>query len=118
MQELKDKLAIAYLREDEWGLTSLLDLLLRIYEAIVGGQAGQNAATQLNLQGKPHEESEQIVWELISDFLQGRSLLLIAENLDTILENIGIEGQKRLRAIIQTSPVWNILATSTSISSD
>jgi tetratricopeptide (TPR) repeat protein len=118
MQELTDKLAIAYLREDEWGLTSLLDLLLRIYEAIVGGPAGQNAATQLNLQGKPHEESEQIIWALISDFLQGRSLLLIAENLDTILGNIGIEGQKRLRAIIQTSPVWNILATSTSISSD
>ncbi len=40
------------------------------------------------------------------------------ENLDTILGNIGIDGQARLRALIQTYPVWNILATTTIISSE
>jgi hypothetical protein len=66
-----------------------------------------------SLVGKSPEVSEQIVWHTIQNLLGRRSLLVIAENLDTILGNIGIDGQARLRALIQTYPVWNMLAAST-----
>jgi tetratricopeptide (TPR) repeat protein len=115
---LEDKLAIALLREDEWGLTSVLDLLIRIYETLQPSEALSVLPLKNGLIGKPPEDSEQIVWQSIQDLLGGRSLLVIAENLDTILGNIGIVGQARLRALIQTHPVWNILATSTTIPSD
>lgn len=115
---LKDKLAIAFLREDEWGLSSVLDLLIRIYETLQPAEASNIPSLKAGLMGKPPEDSEQIVWQSIQTFLSGRSLLVIAENLDTILGNIGIDGQARLRALIQTHPVWNILATSTTIPSD
>jgi tetratricopeptide (TPR) repeat protein len=115
---LKDKLAIAYLREDEWGLTSVLDLLVRIYEALVSAEPSAIPPLRSGLSGKPAEESEQIVWRLIEALLGNRSLLLIAENMDTILGGIGTEGQARLRALIQTHPVWSILATSTTIPPD
>lgn len=118
LPELRDKLAIAYLREDEWGLTSLLDLLIRIYQAAIRSRTGVEPALQTQLHNKSSEESERIIWRLLLEFLGDRSLLVIAENLDTILASIGIEGQRRLRALIQTYPIWNILATSTSISPD
>jgi tetratricopeptide (TPR) repeat protein len=116
-ENLKDKLSIAYLREDEWGLTSVLDLLIRIYEALVPSDTGISTLKP-GLHGKSAEESEAIVWRSIQRTLGNHSLLVIAENFDTILANIGLDGQKRLRALIQTNPVWNILATSTTISSD
>jgi tetratricopeptide (TPR) repeat protein len=116
--ELSDKLAIAYLREDEWGLTSVLDLLIRIYEALHSADSSAIPPLRGGLSGKPAEESEMIVWKSIRTLLGNRSLLLIAENMDTILGNIGVEGQARLRALIQTHPVWSILATSTTIPPD
>ncbi len=34
MEDLRDKLLIAWLREEEWGVASFLDLLLRIFRAL------------------------------------------------------------------------------------
>jgi len=116
-ESLRNRLSIAYLREDEWGLTSLLDLLIRIYGAAVDSSS-EEFQLLANLHNKPYEDAEEHVWRLLQTFLGKRSLLVIAENVDSILASIGIEGQQRLRSLIQTYPVWNILATSTSISSD
>lgn len=117
-EALRDKLAIAYLREDEWGLTSVLDLLIRIHDALSEPDSTSGPNLRSTLHGKPTEDAEQTVWRSIHTLLGRRSLLLIAENLDTVLHNIGIDGQKRLRAIIQTYPVWHFLATSTTVSAD
>ena len=110
--------AIAYLREDEWGLTSLLDFLIRVYESLTSSDAGIRLSSTLPFGDKRSEESEQAVWNLIREFLKDRSLLVIVENLDTVLANIGLDGQQRLRGLIQTYPIWSFLATSTLISAD
>jgi tetratricopeptide (TPR) repeat protein len=114
-KSIMDKLAIAYLREDEWGITSLLDLLIRIYEANVGNQPGLKPISELSLEGKSPLESEEIVWSLIREILADRSLLVIIENLDIVLGNMGAESQKRFRALVQTTSIWSFLATSTTV---
>ena len=54
--------AIAYLREDEWGLTSLLDFLIRVYESLTSSDAGIQLSSTLPFGDKRSEESEQAVW--------------------------------------------------------
>src|ERR1700739_3492512 len=56
---LDKKLGIAFLREDEWGLTSVLDLLIRIYEALQLPEASNAFSLKSSLIGKSPEDSEQ-----------------------------------------------------------
>ena len=117
-QKLEKRVGIAYLREDEWGLTSLSDLLLRIYEALGGSRTDESTGLQINSFDKTSLDLETIIWKLILEKLGKRSLLVIIENLDTVLANIGFDGQQRLRGLVQTFPIWSFLATSTTISKD
>src|SRR6185503_20768268 len=34
LEDLREKLLIAWMREEEWGITSLLDLIMRIFRAL------------------------------------------------------------------------------------
>src|SRR5208337_2437782 len=108
--ELKDRLVIAYLREDEWGVTSFLDLLLRILREL-------NVPTR-ELQSLTLEEAEERAWGALRDLVQGKTLLVILENLDTILRSLGEEGQRKWRSSTQNSPFWSVLATTPSLSED
>jgi tetratricopeptide (TPR) repeat protein len=108
--ELKDRLVIAYLREDEWGVTSFLDLLVRILREL-------NVPTH-ELQSLSTEGVEVGAWRTLHDLVQGKTLLVILENLDTILRSLGEEGQRKWRSCIQNSPLWSVLATTPSLSED
>ena len=108
--ELKDRLVIAYLREDEWGVTSFLDLLVRILREL--------KVPTRELRTLPLEEAEEHAWRTLREFAQGKTLLLILENLDTILRSLGEEGQRKWRSCIQNSPIWSVLATTPSLSED
>jgi tetratricopeptide (TPR) repeat protein len=108
--DLKDKLLIAYLREDEWGITSFLDLLVRVLRAI---GADTSALTNLN-----PSTVEQQAWNMLRERIAGKTLLVILENLGGVLRNLGEAGQKKWRALIQTYPCWAVLATTPALSSD
>lgn len=116
--KLAEKFVPAYLREDEWGLTSLFDLLVRIYESLPDAASTEIRDSLSGFREMRPEQAEASIWKLIRSVLKDRSILLIIENLDTVLFNIGRDGQQRLRALIQNYPVWNILATTTTISAD
>jgi tetratricopeptide (TPR) repeat protein len=108
---IADKLCIAYLREDEWGVNSFLDLLLRIYRVIsdLRGADADEKASDLTVTGST--AAENVIWRRLRATLGTRTLLLIVENLGSIFEKIGEEGQRQWRALMQTYPCWSILAS-------
>ncbi|HEY9301899.1 MAG TPA: winged helix-turn-helix domain-containing protein, partial [Phormidium sp.] len=119
MEDLQDKLLIAWLREEEWGIASFLDLLRGIFRAIAKEypevyQAQLHDEVE-NLYDLSLEQAEFKAAELLRDFVGKRVLLLIVENLEDVFSGLGDFGQKQLRAYIQNYSFLTILATSQSL---
>lgn len=111
--ELKDRLAIAWLREEEWGIASYLDLLLSILRAIHETYDDRALAKRCtDLLKKTPEEAEHEAEDLLLNWIGERTLLVIAENMDEIFLGLEEVGQKKLRALIQNHPVLTFVATS------
>lgn len=116
MEDLRDRLLIAWLREEEWGVTSFLDLLLRIFRALMEEYDDPDLAERVEaLYDLPSDAAERAATTLLGVFVRGRTLLLIVENLAAVFAGLGDVGQKRLRACIQENPFWSILATAQSL---
>ncbi|TAE78183.1 MAG: tetratricopeptide repeat protein [Oscillatoriales cyanobacterium] len=119
MKDLQDKLLIAWLREEEYGIASFLDLLIAILRAI-GKEYPAEYQTQLHdavegLYELSAEDAESQAAQLLKDFIDGRVLLLIVENLDDVFSGLDDIGQKQFRAYIQNYGFLTILATSQSL---
>ncbi|MEQ9480878.1 tetratricopeptide repeat protein [Coleofasciculus sp. F4-SAH-05] len=125
-EALQNRLLIAWLREEEWGVTSFLDLLLRIFRAlqendgdfakiqVKGGREGLIKRVESLYELSP-DEAEQAGAELLKEIIGENSLLLLMENLDDIFSGLGKKGQKQLHAFLQENPGCMILATSQSL---
>jgi tetratricopeptide (TPR) repeat protein len=111
MDDLKERLLIAWLREEEWGVTSFLDLLLRIFRALAEGDSTVERQME-GLFDLSSEEAEAAGTKLLNELIGARTLLLIAENLDDLFGGLGEQGQQKLRAFLQTHANCTILATS------
>ncbi|MEO9126250.1 MAG: ATP-binding protein, partial [Microcoleus sp.] len=118
MEDLQDKLLIAWLREEEYGIASFLDLLIAILRAI-GKEYPAEYQAQLHdaVEGlyESPENAESVAALLLRDFIGNRVLLLIVENLDDVFSGLGDIGQKQFRAYLQTYGFLTILATSQSL---
>ncbi|WP_236504399.1 tetratricopeptide repeat protein, partial [Tychonema sp. BBK16] len=119
MEDLQDKLLISWLREEEWGIASFLDLLRGIFRAIAQEYP---AAYQVELHDEVEklydlspEQAEYQAAQLLTEFVGNRVLLLIVENLEDVFSGLGEFGQKQLRAYIQNHSFLTILATSQSL---
>jgi hypothetical protein len=116
MDDLRDCLIIAWLREEEWGVTSFLDLLLRIFRALLAEHNDPALAERIEtLYDMSPSAAERAGGELLREFIGNRTLLVLVENLDGMFEGLGEEGQKRLRAYLQENPFCTILATAQSL---
>ena len=112
MDDLSDHLLIAWLREEEWGVTSFLDLLLRIFRALLEEYNDAELSERVeSLYDLPSDDTEGAGAMLLKEYVGERTLLILVENLDDLFEGLGDEGQKRLRAYIQENPFCTILAT-------
>jgi len=107
---LTDRMTIAFLREDEWGITSFADLLIRILRAIEADYAPSP--------GVSAEEVENEARKTLESATKGKTLLVIAENVDAILSSLGEAGQRKWRALIQTECCWAVLAAAPALSPD
>jgi tetratricopeptide (TPR) repeat protein len=119
MEDLRDKLLIAWLQEEEWGIASFLDLLRGIFRALAKEypevyQAELHDDVEKLYDLSP-EQAEFKAAELLRDFVGKRVLLLIVENLEDVFSGLGDFGQKQLRAYIQNYSFLTILATSQSL---
>jgi len=119
IKDLRDKLLIAWLQEEEWGIASFLDLLRGIFRAIAKEYKPEYEAELHNdvekLYDLSPEQAEFKAAELLRDFVGKRVLLLIVENLEDVFSGLGDFGQKQLRAYIQNYSFLTILATSQSL---
>ncbi|MCH8294524.1 MarR family transcriptional regulator, partial [Candidatus Poribacteria bacterium] len=116
MEDLRDRLRIAWLREEEWGVTSFLDLLLRIFNALIEEYKDDDLAEHLeSLYNLPADAAERTGATILKEYVGGRTLLLLAENLDDLFNGLGDIGQKQLRAYLQENSFCTILATSQSL---
>ena len=119
MEDLRDKLLIAWLQEEEWGIASFLDLLRGIFRALAKEYEPEYKAELHDdvekLYDLSPEQAEFKAAELLRDFVGKRVLLLIVENLEDVFSGLGDFGQKQLKAYIQNNSFLTILATSQSL---
>jgi tetratricopeptide (TPR) repeat protein len=109
-QELKDKLMVAWLREEEWGVDSWLDLVVRIFRAL-GEATVETKGLLAQLQQVSISEAETLATQLLTDLIGDKTLLLIIENLDELFAGLGEKGQQKFRSFLQERQCCTILAT-------
>ncbi|KXX65667.1 AAA family ATPase [Marichromatium gracile] len=113
---LAAQLRIAWLPEDPYitGYTTLLALILRQLRQDETDLAWLEARLDDALD-LPTEQQTGALEQRLLECLDGRTLLLIVENLDDLLTALKDAGQKQLRAFIQNHGNTSILATTTSL---
>ncbi|MFB2920103.1 MULTISPECIES: tetratricopeptide repeat protein [Aerosakkonema] len=122
IEDLRDKLLIAWLAEEEWGVTSFLEFLRRIFWALekeypeeYNAQLNQKVKELEAIYKSSPDEATHTAKALLKDFVGKRTLLLLVENLDDLFDALGEIGQKQLRAYIQNYSFLTILATAQSL---
>ncbi len=112
--DLRDRLLLAWLREEEFGVTSFLDLVLRILHALAGEHEDKPefAGRVQALYHLPPDKAELAALELLGVWMRGRSLLVLAENLDELFSGLGARGQTRLLRFLREQDNCSLLASS------
>ena len=110
---LEERVAVALLNEEEWGVASYLDLLVRILRALAERTPGlrEEIAKIYERFARDPANAETFAASLLREHTQDKTLLLLCENLVDLFDGLDDEGQKRWRAAIQESGNWCIVAT-------
>ncbi len=101
-REVKDTALIAWMREEEWGVTSFFELVLRILRTLHASypeleiEARTSPLYDLSLQ-----QAEKMAESILLEVLGTKRLLVFLENLDDLFDQLGDQGQKAWRAFIQ-----------------
>ena len=110
--DLREPPLIAWLREEEWGISAFRDLLMRILLTLADERGDADLRRRAEaLYARDPDAVERLAGNLLRDCIAGRTLLLMVENLDDMFAGLGEQGQQRLRAYIQENPFFTILAT-------
>ena len=109
----RDSVALALLKEEEWGVASFLDLIVRILRALAEEVPHLNAeiADVYDKFSRDPVDAETFAFKLLRRHSEGKTLLLLCENLVDLFQGLGDEGQKRWRSAIQEAGNWAIVAT-------
>ena len=115
--DARDRVAVALLKEEEWGVASFLDLVVRILRALADRAPDLDAKIVgiYDRFSKDPAEAEALAVELLRQHTRGKTLLLLCENLVDLFHGLGEEGQKRWRAAIQEAGNWAIVASTPSL---
>ncbi len=104
-EQLARALAVVVVAEDAVDIGSHADLLVAIV-AVLGTSAEIDSAHLLRRDGG-RAELERLVLAV----LDGRPLVLVVENLDRVFSEFGSEGQRQLRAFVETSRAVMLVAS-------
>lgn len=111
-EDLQDRMRIAWLREEEWGVSSFLDLLHRILRTLAETYKDEDLHAQTEkLFSLSTRTAERRAGDLLRSFLNGRALVLMTENLDDMFAGLGKKEQHRFRAYLQEEESWTVVAT-------
>jgi tetratricopeptide (TPR) repeat protein len=116
-EELKKRLLIVFLLEDELGVATFLDFVVRLLRAIQRwypehGQLGRDLEVLYDL---PAAVREERAVSLLLDAAGGKDVLIITENLGLTFDKtrgFGHEGQQALRNLFQQQPIFMVFASS------
>ena len=108
-----DRVAVALLNEEEWGVASFLDLVVRILRALADRAPDLDAeiAKIYDRFSRDPADAETFALARLRQHTGGKTLLLLCENLVDLFDGLGEEGQKRWRATIQEDSNWTIVAS-------
>jgi tetratricopeptide (TPR) repeat protein len=112
-KSLTDKLRIAWLAEDE-SSPAFFKFLLRICRALRGRYPTEfpdPPTADLHALSDDTRRANHLIQFLLKH-LDGRTLLVVVENLDRVFHELKTEGQQKWRAFLQEHPVAATLATS------
>ena len=113
----RDRVAVALLKEEEWGVASFLDFIVRVLRALADQVPGLDAeiAGICDRFSKDPAAAEAFAVARLRQYTRGKTLLLLCENLVDLFAGLGEEGQKRWRAAIQEDGNWTIVASTPSL---
>jgi tetratricopeptide (TPR) repeat protein len=116
-EKARARLRIAFLNEEEWGVASFLDLLVRILRSLATTDSSLTPRIEdiYSLHQRDFARAQEAAEALLAEYMGKKTLLLICENLEDIFDGISEEGQRRWRSYIQEHPFWTILATAPSL---
>jgi DNA-binding transcriptional ArsR family regulator len=112
-RRMLDRVLVAFLNEEEWGVASYLDFLVRILRALAveSVELADRISDVYTKFAQDPRQAESLAERLIVDHVRGKTLLLICENLIDLFEGLAEEGQRRWRSYLQETGFWAILAT-------
>lgn len=115
--DARASVAVAVLKEEEWGVSSFLDVLTRILGALADSLPEINAEIDEihDRFSKDSADAEAFAVARLRHRTRGKTLLLLCENLVDLFDGLGEEGQKRWRATIQEDGNWAIVASTPSL---
>ncbi len=121
--QINDQVVIAYLKEEERGVATFLDWLIRILKSFEKQESDPEKISEKlrSLTLLPLTEAEKEAKRYIIEYVGNRRLLLFCENLGEIFsetKGMGIKGQRKFRDMIQQDPVWVIIATTQNLFDD
>jgi len=106
------KLLVIALTEDAEGVVSYADLLFTMIErAMLGGAASAADASATLAAARAARRDADALEALLRELCGARVVILVLENLDRVFADIGISGQRRLRAFVETWRRLVILAS-------
>jgi DNA polymerase III delta prime subunit len=114
--EAKDKALVAWMREEEWGVTSFFELIMRILRTLdatyphLGIQQKTEPLYDLT-RNQAETQAEAILLATVSD----KCVVILLENLDDLFDQIGDHGQKAWRAFIQNHSNMVLVCSSPSL---
>jgi len=115
-KEVREKGLIAWMREEEWGVTSFFELVLRILRTLDQKQPELGIAARTTpLYELTLKQAEAQASSLLLDVLGDKTLLVLLENLDDLFDQLGDAGQRQFRAFIQNHPQLVLVTTTPSL---
>ncbi|BCO29601.1 hypothetical protein MIZ03_4524 [Rhodoferax lithotrophicus] len=101
-KEAKNQALIAWMREEEWGVTSFFEWVLRILRTLDASYPElQVDARTTPLYELPLKEAEKLAESILLEVLGSKRLVVLLENLDDLFDQLGEQGQRAWRAFIQ-----------------
>ena len=100
--DIRERMIVAWLREEEWGVMSFLDLLLRILRAVSEESGVSIPQERLDaIHDAPPSQAEKLAVRLARDVIADKTLFIIIENLDEIFNGLALREQRAFRAFLQ-----------------
>lgn len=116
--DMRRKVVIGWLPEDMFGMSQPVNWFRTLAEEL--GQRGEIPELLESLAGltTTEDRTAESVGRLIASHLGDRTLIILHENLNRVLKQLGRRGQQVIRAFLQNNPNILLIATTPSLSDD